>query len=263
MTSPSFPEITGNFVPLPKVFLDVLLRGNLSRFELIVTLHLARVTYDLAETQKILELGEIADSCDLARADADAALEAAIGRGTVLPFVTPGESGSRKFYLLNTEENRRVAGVLEAPSIPFVDAMPEPAPRFSTTPIDLPRSADAGSLRTTGRVSPFDRIIALIGRSLTRDEQERLDDLKPELDLLDQAIDKVEAKKIEVYSSDQIIYEYDSIQGQIRRGQDDIRRRDESHKAKERVKSCKKCKGMGYIFLGVSTIEECSCRRTS
>lgn len=257
----SFPAPSGNFVPVPKVLLDFLLKENLSRTELLVTLYMARLTYELGQTQTMVPLQEIIAGTCLNAEQVHEAVEKAVDRGTILRFKTEGEKRENQFYLLNTEENRRIAGVLDDASIPGIrglEKMQEPLPPVVAPTRPTPARLD---LLPQPRPNPKQRIIALIKRNLTRDEEERLSDLRAHDDLMHRAIDNLESKGLEIYSSDQVIYEYESLLGQIRRQEEEIRKREAASQARDRVKVCKKCKGMGYLFIGVNTVKECECRQ--
>lgn len=258
----SFPAPSGNFVPVPKVLLDFLLKENLSRTELIVTLYMARLTYELGQTQTMVPMPEIVTGTTLSADQVGEALEKAVDRGTILRFKTEGASRENRYYLLNTEENRRIAGVLDDASIPGIRGLerlqepPPPAPLEA--PVPTPARLD---LLPRPRQNPKQRVIGLIKRNLTRDEEERLSDLRAHDDLMHRSIDNLETKGLEIYSSDQVIYEYESLLGQIRRQEEEIRKREAASQARDRVKVCKKCKGMGYLFIGVNTVKECECRQ--
>lgn len=253
----TLPEITGNYVPLPEMLLDLLLTGQLSRQELLVTLYLGRVSYALSAEHTFSGLDAIAAATLLPPMEAEEALARAIERGTVLQFKTDGPG---KFYLLNTEENGRIAGVMaretEAPRGARTSAA---APPKDPTP---PSGVHAPVARSVSR-RVLERIVGVVGRDLTRDETERLSELGAAEDLLLKAIDSLVAKNVEVYSSDLVIYEYESIASSERRRADDVRKREAASVAKGKSRSCKRCNGLGYIFIGVSTIKECDCRKTA
>ncbi|MBI4863404.1 MAG: hypothetical protein HY815_24525 [Candidatus Riflebacteria bacterium] len=273
----TFPELSGNFVPLPEKLLDILLSGALSRQELLVTLYLGRVTYAFGRDRTFISLEAVAGGTSLTSKDAEAALGHAMQRGTVLQFRTEGPG---RFYLLNTEENRRVATVVEentpAPSAPEPTPQPRPTPVPTPTapqPVAAsPQQPAAGTSRPAPAVHAapayhgvtrrvMEKIVNLIGRDLTRDEMERLADLgAPEENLL-KAIDNLAAKNVAVYSSDQVIYEYESLASIEKRKADETRKREQAEQVKERVRSCKRCNGLGYIFIGVNTIKECACKK--
>jgi hypothetical protein len=249
----SLPEITGNYVPLPEVLLDLLLSGQLSRQELLVTLYLGRVSYALNSERTFLSLEAIAQATLLPGAEAEEALARAIERGTVLQFKTEGPG---RFYLLNTEENRRITGALTGPP---AGAAPPPSAR-PTPPRTPPAGVSVAMARSVTRHA-LERIVAVVGRELTRDETERLSELGAPEELLLRAVDNLIAKNVEVYSSDLVIYEYESIASSEKRKADDSRKREAAEQAKVKSRTCKRCSGLGYIFIGVNTIKECDCRK--
>ena len=258
----SLPQVMGNYVPLPEVLLDLLLGGQLSRQELLVTLYLGRVSYALVPDRTFIALDAVATGTLLPAPEAEEALARAIERGTVLQFKTEGPG---KFYLLNTEENQRIAGMVSAASgDPAARPAPAPAPANTSgasRPVLTPGALPAPLARSVSR-KVQERIVAVVGRELTRDETERLTDLGAPEELLLKAIDSLIAKNVEVYSSDLVLYEYESIASAAKRKQDDLKKREAVGQAKEKSRACKRCSGLGYIFIGVNTIKECDCRKT-
>lgn len=258
----SLPLITGNYVPLPEVLLDLLLTGQLARQELLVTLYLGRVSYALQPDRTFIALDTIAAGTLLPAQEAEEALVRAIERGTVLQFRTDGPG---KFYLLNTEENQRIAGMVgpEQSAGQMARAASTPSRPTSSPgrPVHTPSATPAPLARSVSR-RVQERIVSVVGRDLTRDETERLTDLGAPEELLLRAIDSLIAKNVEVYSSDLVIYEYESIASAEKRRADDVKKREAVGQAKEKSRSCKRCQGLGYIFIGASTIKECDCRKT-
>jgi hypothetical protein len=254
----SLPMIAGNFVPLPEVLLDLLISGQLSRQELLVTLYLGRVSYALGSERSFLGLDAIAQATLLPATEAEEALARAIERGTVLEFKTEGPG---RFYLLNTDENRRITGVLTDPGRARTAAA---APERSSPPATSTPAAGihAPIARSVSR-RVLERIVGVVGRELTRDETERLTDLGAPEEFLLKAVDNLIAKNVEVYSSDLVIYEYESIASAEKRKADDVRKREAAEQAKVKSRACKRCAGLGYIFTGVNTIKECDCRKTA
>lgn len=255
----SLPLITGNYVPLPEVLIDLLLGGMLSRQELLVTLYLGRVSYALIPDRTFIALEAVAAGTLLPAHEAEEALARAIERGTVLQFKTDGPG---KFYLLNTEENQRIAGMVSSQAdlpraVPV--ATPSATPRG---PVPTPPPIPAPIARNVSR-RVLERIVSVVGRELTRDETERLTDLGAPEELLLQAIDNLIAKNVEVYSSDLVLYEYESIASAAKRKVDEAKKREAVGQAKEKSRACKRCSGLGYIFIGVNTIKECDCRKSA
>lgn len=253
----SLPLITGNYVPLPELLLDLLLTGQLSRQELLVTLYLGRVSYALNSDRTFIALEAVAAATLLPLSESEEALARAIERGTVLQFKTDGPG---KFYLLNTEENSRIAGMMAGAQGEGRTGAGRPV-ATPVTPVTPPSRLPAPLARNVSR-RVLERVVAVVGRDLTRDETERLTDLGAPEDLLLRAIENLIAKNVEVYSSDLVLYEYESIASSAKRKQDELRKREAAGQAKEKSRSCKRCAGLGYVFIGVNTIKECECRKS-
>lgn len=254
----SLPLITGNYVPLPELLLDLLLTGQLARQELLVTLYLGRVSYALNSERTFIALEAVAAATLLPVAETEDALTRAIERGTVLQFKTDGPG---KFYLLNTEENRRIAGMMAAAADGPRAGAGAKAALTSAQPPTPPSGVPAPIARNVSR-RVLERIVSVVGRDLTRDETERLTDLGAPEELLLKAIESLVNKNVEVYSSDLVLYEYESIASAEKRKADELRKREAAGQAKEKSRACKRCSGLGYIFIGVNTIKECECRKT-
>ncbi len=264
-----FPELHGNFTPVPDLLFLELLKAGLSREELLVTLFLVHKTFEFRRDMTLVPVEAIVASTDLDRAAAQKGLDEAIERGTVLQFHTESSSSPKSFYLLSTEENLRVAGPLDLGDFEVAEAAPAkeepaappkiepPAPVAAKVPV---RSREDRAGGTSISDQALARIRNVVGRALTKDEQGRLEELRPDEDLLDRSLESLEARKVEVYSSDLVIYEYESLRTSERRTEDDTRRRSEMDEAQTRQRTCKKCNGLGYVFIGVNTVEECSCR---
>lgn len=273
---PVLPDITANFVPLPEALVDVLIAGQLSRQELLVTLYLGRVSYAFGSDRSFVPLDAIAQATLLPPLEAEDALARAIERGTVLHFKTEGPG---RFYLLNTAENRRVSGMLSEPAPARAEP---PAPACSPVSSATPAAPAATPARAAAPSTPppptapsdmpnlqkrsvsrklLERIVAVVGRDLTRDETERLTDLGAPEELLLKAVENLVSKNVEVYSSDLVIYEFESLKSSEKRKQDESRKREAAGQLKEKSRSCKRCQGLGYVFIGVSTIKECECRK--
>ncbi|MBI4870851.1 MAG: hypothetical protein HY814_04715 [Candidatus Riflebacteria bacterium] len=310
-SSLTFPELRGNFTPVPDVLFDVLLKAGLSREELIVTFFLVHAHYEFEKTLTLVPFEAIVSGTDLDQTGALKGLRAALARGTVLQFHTDSHSNPRAFYLLNTDENLRVMGPMapagkagpeadvpvepaaQAPAGPAVSqdappapptpnwlawadeaapAPPPPAPTVSgMRRVELPPPAPALPLAPAGPPSGaptgltprfLSRIVQALGRDLTKDERERLEELHATEALLMRVMDSLEARQVELYSSDLVIYEYESLQTSVRRSGEDDRRRTEISQARQRQRTCKKCNGLGYVFIGVNVVEECVCRKS-
>ncbi|MBI4865537.1 MAG: hypothetical protein HY816_01165, partial [Candidatus Wallbacteria bacterium] len=118
-TPSTFPELRGNFTPVPDLLFDTLLKASLPREELVVTLFLVHKNYQFERTMTLVPLEAIIAGTDLDQVAALRGLRAALERGTVLQFHTESSSTPANFYLLNTEENQRVMG-------PFLPDAPAP-----------------------------------------------------------------------------------------------------------------------------------------
>jgi hypothetical protein len=104
-------------------------------------------------------------------------------------------------------------------------------------------------------------IIRLLGRIPSRDEKFRLQDLGASDGELVEAMSRLLEKKVDIYSSDLIVYEYEAMQSSKRRQQRDLARKEEQEERHTRQKGCRNCDGLGYVFVGVSGIQECeSCK---
>jgi hypothetical protein len=283
--------LRGNFTPIPDLLFDVLLKAGLSREELLVTLFLVHGNYEFEKTMTLVPLESIVEGTDLDEAGVLRGLRAALARGTVLQFHTESSSQPKSFYLLNTEENLRVMGPMQPePSLdddeayadtpapgpspsPWAvftqDSPPAPAPVARPVPPTppppvppVPARAEIPVNRPGLSVRVLERIVTALGRDLTKDERERLDELGANEAQLLQVMDNLEARQVELYSSDLVIYEYESVKTSTRRATEGERRRSEMNEAKQRQRTCKKCAGLGYIFIGVNVVEECVCRKT-
>ena len=107
----------------------------------------------------------------------------------------------------------------------------------------------------------IEMLTRILGRWPTKDESARLVELRAEDTELIEAMSSLLSKTDNIYSSDLIVYEVESIRSQKRR----LNKKERSHVAKEnqlaRQKECRKCNGLGYIFMGVNEIRECTCRK--
>lgn len=257
-----FPDLSANFVPVPASFFEELLGAGAAREELLVTLYLLWRTYAFDADNVFIPLEEIVQGTGLSEDEALTGLEGASTRGTVL-----GMQGgkSRGFYLLNTAENTRVMGPLleaagrEAAPSP-APAEPEPPPsEEATTSGDsaAPSAPDSEGLQP----ETLEKIRNALGRKLTRDEKARLEVLGARDDDLRRALDSLITRGVELYSSDRIIYEYESLVAGDRRSAEEERRRTRREEQRRRQLQCKRCNGLGYVFIGANVIDECTCRK--
>ncbi len=260
-TPSTFPELRGNFTPVPDLLFDTLLKAALSREELVVTLFLVHRNYQFERTMTLIPLEAIIAGTDLDQVAALRGLRAALGRGTVLQFHTESSSTPANFYLLNTEENQRVMGPFlpdasaspgplaeaaaqiaaaqEQPQRPAVAAPPPRiAPRAEPSPPPRPspppaapgpeRPVSGSSQRVALPPRALAKIAQAVGRELTKDERTRLEELgAPEAGLLN-ALGSLESRQVEIYSSDLVIYEYESKRSSERRAEEDSRRKAEA-----------------------------------
>ncbi|MBI3890530.1 MAG: hypothetical protein HY303_03265 [Candidatus Wallbacteria bacterium] len=144
-----------------------------------------------------------------------------------------------------------------APAPPRQPSAPSP-PAQPPTPARPPSGAAHRSALSPRAAS---RITEAVGRDLTKDERTRLEELGALETGLLEALQSLEKRQVEIYSSDLVIYEYESRRASERRAAEDNRRKAESDQAKSRQRACKKCNGLGYLFIGVNTVEECACRK--
>lgn len=104
-------------------------------------------------------------------------------------------------------------------------------------------------------------IARLLGRVPSKDERARLAALgASDAELID-AMGRLLEKKVSVYSSDLIVYEYEAMKSAERRSQRTQVRKQEREDRIKRQKDCRRCDGLGYFFVGVSGIQECDCRK--
>lgn len=241
----SIPPISGNLLLVPAEFADLLLQERLGRNELLVAIFLARRAYSIPKDSAILSAQAIGERTRLNEDAVQPALSRLVDRGLVLRLELEG--GESFLYALATEEHRCLAGV--------ADSSPQ-EPR-----VDKPRSEETATIARPIAATPpptaLERITKMLGRELTKDEAARLDVLEaPESDL-HAAIDGISSRKIRVYSSDQFIYEYESMKLAERRKEEE--ERIEAEKRKPRT--CPKCNGVGYLFIGKASLRPCDCKR--
>lgn len=104
-------------------------------------------------------------------------------------------------------------------------------------------------------------VIRLLGRVPTKDERVRLRELGASDVELIEAMGRLIEKKVDIYSSDLIVYEHEALKSAQRRKAKDVERREVKELRETRRKTCRTCDGLGYVFIGVSGIQECeACR---
>lgn len=243
----TIPSLTCNFLQIPEAFCDLLLSQNLTRNEILVLVSLAKQTFGLVSMRGLVPIEDIIKATKLAPDAVQEAIARSIDRDLIIKFDVMGSSGAPVLYALNTQENALLAGYEAAPAKP--PAPPPPA-------LHPPGSAQAADKTIPPSASVQEQIQWLIGRPMTKDETARLSSLKaPDADLIE-AVRNLEDRKIKLYSSDQVVYEVETLQMK--------RRQEQEHQAAVRSKrgpTCTVCGGTGYLFVGNKSIKVCDCRR--
>lgn len=238
------PSLQCNFLQIPEAFCDLLLSQNLTRNEILVLVSLAKQTFGLGSTKALVPIEDIIKATKLAPDAVQEAIARSIDRDLIIKFDVEGAGigSSPVLYALNTAENALLAGYEATP--------PKPATRHP------PVSAQTADKTIPPSASVQDQIQWLIGRPMTKDETARLSSLKaPDSDLIE-AVRNLEDRKIKLYSSDQVVYEVETIQMK--------RRQEQEHQAAVRTKrgpACAVCQGSGYLFVGNKSIKVCECRK--
>lgn len=261
MASMIFPPISGNFLQIPQSFVDALVHMNLSRNELLVLLHLSRGTFSLYQREPMATVESISMATDLEAGAVQEALSRAVERGIVLKFEVVGSPDVDATYAIHTHEAHLLAyyeredpttGPFAVPSQAPVEAPPVAAAASVALPVD--RSEQTITRPVSAAI--LARVVTLLGRELTKDERNRMDALGAAEADIAEAIEKLQARKVQVYSSDQIIYEYESLQLQKRQQASDAR------KTTPRINAiCPQCNGTGYLFVGKSSLRICDCKK--
>lgn len=144
-----------------------------------------------------------------------------------------------------------------------------PLPETAALP---PRSEDGPKERKpaarSGGELPYakrsvEMLTRILGRWPSKDESARLVELGAEDEELVEAMSSLLSKTDNVYSSDLIVYEVESLRSRRRRIQRKTRSDEERAAQAARQKACRKCNGLGYVFIGVNEIRECACRKSS
>ena len=141
---------------------------------------------------------------------------------------------------------------------PAYDGDPAPVPSSPAKAMAAPAVA-AGEL-PFGRQT-VDMLTRILGRLPGKDETARLVELGAEDEELVEAMSSLLSKTDNVYSSDLVVYEVESRRSQKRRLEKKNRSEEERAAQQARQKACRRCNGLGYIFIGVNEIRECSCRK--
>lgn len=245
-----FPSLAGNFLQIPDSFISALVSQSLTRNEMVVCLHLARGTFALHNREPLASIESIALAIELPADAVEGAVARAVDRGVLLRFEVVGSEDVKYLYGLHTVENHVLAGY-EADH-PTTAPIAIPPPSQEQPPIDRGENTVTSPMKPT----VLNRILGIIGRDLTKDEKDRLEALGASDDDINEAIDRIQSRKIQVYSSDQIIYEYESIQLQKRQQVSEARKT-----GPNRIKAiCAKCGGTGYLFVGKSSLRVCECK---
>lgn len=152
------------------------------------------------------------------------------------------------------------AGPGQLDDVPDLEVEDQPAP--PPAPAPDPEEAAPNPLADWGyETRTVEMIIRLLGRVPTKDEKARLTSLRADDDDLIAAMGQLLEKKVNVYSSDLIVYEFEAMQSAARRLNREQARKVEREEQTRRQKECRKCDGLGYFFVGVSGITECDCRK--
>jgi hypothetical protein len=144
---------------------------------------------------------------------------------------------------------------LDAP--PLVPETPAPSPAWAPLPDPAPIAANVPYEDWGYTFRTVEMIIRLLGRIPTKDEKFRLQDLGASDGELVEAMGRLIEKKVDIYSSDLIVYEFEAMRSAHRRQQRDQVRKEKQEVRQERQKTCRSCDGLGYVFVGVSGIQEC------
>ncbi|MBI4860073.1 MAG: hypothetical protein HY815_07390 [Candidatus Riflebacteria bacterium] len=266
------PALAANFLQIPTEFVDHLIGQNLSRDELLVTLTLARRMFDLQRESLFVSLEDVAASTGLERAQAQAALARACERGLALRFAVENEANPGAVYTLRTAETAILCETtVEEPRTPPAVEPEAPAaapadPVFELSPLGsreaAPAPDDHPTIPPTSRdLVVWARVTHLLGRAPTKDEHERMRiSGASDSDLL-LAMDSVEARKIRLYTSDQILYEHDRLQRELKARQEQDGRHTDLSAARQRTRLCTKCGGSGYLFSGQNSVRACDCKK--
>ncbi len=131
-----------------------------------------------------------------------------------------------------------------------VEPTPPPAPAAPKKSNDLPYHDKT-----------LEMLVKILGRALSKSEKDRLMDLGATDAELIEAMSSLLSKTKQVYSSDLVIYEYERLKARDRQAAKYERFKAERDAQHERQKSCKRCEGLGYVFVGLNNVRECDCRK--
>ena len=296
----TLPSLESNFTPIPHSYLEELFRSSCSREEIIVTLFCFHRTYGWKHEQGAIRAEAVAKDTSLGESEALLGLQAATERGFLLrlPLEPDDTTGLHATYLLNTPENRRFVDIYcdsspkdeplaqkvlqpqepptsepevvsgleamapdesgemllfedELPGSPAVEApVSSPPPKSTANDTDLPYHNKT-----------IDMLVKVLGRALSKSEKDRLLDLGASDAELIEAMSSLLSKTKQVYSSDLVIYEFERLRARDRQAAKYEKFKAERDAQHERQKSCKRCEGLGYIFVGLNNVRECDCRK--
>ena len=235
------PGLSANFLLVPESYFDDLLTSNLGRCELLAALFMARRVFVIPARTIFFTVEEIAAATGLAPAELAAALPALAARGTIAQFDVDGAGESR--YLLNTEDAAKFISYYDAPAEPPVAAPPAAAPPAAAPPVEAPPVA--------APPPPGNPVEKALGRKLTKDEMERIEQSGATATELATAVDGVLASGVKLYTSDQVVYEHE------RRA-----RKRAPEPALNKTRGCATCQGIGFLMsTKTRSIRVCDCKR--
>jgi hypothetical protein len=264
------PPASANFAQIPLDFLSALVCDGYGRNELLVLIYMASKTFALVKQPVFFSLDELVSATSLDKPAVTAALGCAIEKSIAVRVPVENDPANPHCFMLNTPEAAFLTESEELPPpAPAVVAPPRPiAP--APVPANPPSSPPGESRRPSGAFRALElqqqadpilsRIAALLGRSLAKDEAERIKLLDAGDEILIEAIDAVAARTGKPHSADLVVYEVEAIQRRRKGGEGATSTPSPSGKARERVKACQKCGGTGYL-LSKNSIKICDCRR--
>ncbi len=285
MTARTFPCIEANYTPVPNRYIEDLLSTDYSREEIVAELYVLYKSYGWKGAQTTISVANIMKDTVLTKEEAREGLRKATERGILLalPLVDNDPDSLQASYLLNTEENARFVNAycMSSPAepiappeeeysqplfdddssddlLPYEDEMPSERQDPEPTPLPLPSVQDSEmpfNAKTIGM------LIKLLGRPVTKAERDRLVDLPASDTEFITAMSSLLSKTTKVYSSDLVIYEYERIKAQENKVEKYERAKEGRQESLQRQKECKRCEGLGYVFLGANNIQECECKK--
>ncbi len=156
-------------------------------------------------------------------------------------------------------------GSMDAPLDMDESPLEEASPVRTESP--MPAAPKAPDLSSPAPNEPYqdwaytfktvEMIIRLLGRVPTKDEKARLQELGASDTELIEAMGQLIEKKVDIYSSDLIVYEFEAMQSARLRQEREVAMKTDQELRHARQKECRSCDGLGYVFIGVSGIQEC------